>query len=199
MTSEMTKIHQAMRALNACVPVIGFAAPSGIGKTTLLSGVIRDLNERGRRVAVIKQARDDFDLDQPGKDSYRLRAAGIEQLLLASQRQSALVIEHPVPTEPQLAALVAQLAQDELDVVLVEGFRDRAVPKIELYRGQPAPRYPYDPWVIAVASDRPLPTPLVQLDLNAPVAVSGFIDALLAPPPPAEGLFATLPVSSGQQ
>lgn len=180
MNSKVAKIHQAMRALNVRLPVIGFAAPSGSGKTTLLSGVIRELIGRGRCVAVIKQARDDFDLDQPGKDSHRLRAAGVERLLLASEHQSALIVEHSQPREPQLAELVTQLADDELDLVLVEGFRDQPLPKIEVYRGQPQPRYPYDPWVIAVASDRALASELPQFDVAAPVAVALFIDNLLA-------------------
>lgn len=176
----MSKIHQALAPLNSRLPVIGFAAPSGTGKTTLLRGVIRALTGRGLRLAVIKQARDDFDLDRPGKDSFRLRAAGIERLLIASARQSALIIEPHEPREPQLAELLALLVVDELDLVLVEGFRDQPLPKIELYRGQPAPRYPYDPWVIAVASDRPLDTALPQLDVDSPAAVAAFIGELLA-------------------
>ncbi|MEZ5591475.1 MAG: molybdopterin-guanine dinucleotide biosynthesis protein B [Gammaproteobacteria bacterium] len=166
--------------LPAKIPVLGFVAPSGTGKTTLLKEVVRLLSEAGLRVGVIKQARDDFDLDRPGKDSYKLRKAGVERLLLASEKQSGLVIEQVEPREPELTELLELLDLDALDLVLVEGFRDCDFPKIELIRQSPGtPRYPADPAIIAVATDiepaTGLTTGLPQLDLNQPASVAEFI------------------------
>lgn len=168
-----------MTLANARIPVLGFAAPGGTGKTTLLAQVIGLLNAQALRVGVIKQARDDFDLDQPGKDSFRLRRAGVERLLIAAERQSALIVELDEPREPMLDELLALLDQDALDLVLVEGFRDQPFPKIELYRGRGEPRYPFDPWVVAVASDRVLDTALPRLDINDAAAVAEFVQRWL--------------------
>jgi molybdopterin-guanine dinucleotide biosynthesis protein MobB len=156
------------------LPVLGFVAPSGTGKTTLLSAVIRRLTAAGLRVGVIKQARIDFDLDQPGKDSDRLRRAGIERLLIAAERQSALIIEPREPREPELDELLALLNEDELDLVLVEGFRDAPIPRIALCRGATPPP-DGDCRLIAIASDRPLASRLPVLDLGDPAAVVEFV------------------------
>lgn len=160
-----------------CVPVIGFVAPSGSGKTTLLRQVITLLSAQGLRVGVLKQARDDFDVDIPGKDSYELRKAGLDRLLLASAGQLALIDEHPAGGEPVLAEALALFTQDDLDLILVEGFADTPYPKIEVHRQNgPTPRYPSDPQVIAVATDRhELATHLPVLNLNDPPAVAAFI------------------------
>jgi molybdopterin-guanine dinucleotide biosynthesis protein MobB len=163
---------------NARVPVLGFIASSGTGKTTLLSQVIAWLSTQGLRIGVIKQARDDFDVDQPGKDSYRLRKAGVERLLLASSQKSALVVEHPEGGEAELNALLALFDQNTLDIILVEGFSEQPFPKIELSRGATTLlRYPNDPLIIALATDRAgverLGIPV--LDLNDPVAVAEFV------------------------
>lgn len=157
-------------------PVLGFVAPSGTGKTTLLSAVIRRLTDAGLRVGVIKQARIDFDLDQPGKDSDRLRRAGIERLLIAAEHQSALIIEPPEPHEPTLDELLALLEPDELDLVLVEGFREAPIPRIALCRSATPPSDD-DPRLIAIASDRPLATRLPVLDIDDPAAVVEFVRA----------------------
>ncbi|MCB1714612.1 MAG: molybdopterin-guanine dinucleotide biosynthesis protein B [Candidatus Competibacteraceae bacterium] len=166
--------------LPAKTPVLGFVAPSGTGKTTLLKEVVRLLSEAGLRVGVIKQARDDFDLDRPGKDSYKLRKAGVERLLLASEKQSGLIIEQLEPHEPELTELLTLLDLEALDLVLVEGFRDCDFPKIELIRQSLATaRYPVDPAIIAVATDSELTaglaTGLPKLDINQPVLVAEFI------------------------
>ena len=89
----------------------------------------------GLRVGAAKQARDDFDIDQPGKDSYRLRKAGVERLLLTSSKKWALILEHPNGGDPELNELLLLFDRDELDIILVEGFSDQAFPKIELVRG----------------------------------------------------------------
>lgn len=163
---------------NARVPVVGFVAPQGTGKTLLLRRVIPGLVAHQVRVGVIKQARNDFDIDQPGKDSFRLRAAGVERLLVTSLDKSALILEHLDATEPELNELLGFLHQDELDVVLVEGFSQQAVPKIALQRaGSRLLCYPHDPWVIAVATDcldnAQFSVPV--LDINAPDTVVEFL------------------------
>jgi len=159
-------------------PVLGFAAFSGTGKTTLLRQLIPLLAQRDVRVALIKHAHHDFDIDKPGKDSYELRRAGAAQVLIASDRRRALLTEHVPPRILPLDELVAQLDLAAVDLVLVEGFRQSAFPKIELQRpslNRP-PLWPDDPDIIAVAADAPLAAgDLPVLDLNDPAAVSAFI------------------------
>ncbi|MDX1605173.1 MAG: molybdopterin-guanine dinucleotide biosynthesis protein B [Candidatus Competibacterales bacterium] len=169
------------------LPVIAFVGPSGVGKTTLIERVIAELSARGLRVGVIKQAREDFDVDQPGKDSYRLRKAGIEQLLVAAERQSALIIEPPEPVKPEPVELLSLLDAESLDLVLIEGFRDQALPRIALYRqglgavrpaeSRPAESRPAesDPLLLAVASDVALDGGVPCLDIGDPVEVANFI------------------------
>ena len=160
-------------------PVVGFAAYSGAGKTTLLKQLLPLLTERGVRIGMIKHAHHNFDIDIPGKDSYELRKAGASQMLVASARREALVTEKASPSEPHLDNLMGRLNQDELDLILVEGFKQVAFPKIELHRpsvGKPA-LYPQDTSVIAVATDAALPAPtdLPVLDINDPDAIAAFI------------------------
>lgn len=167
--------------LSTACPVIGFAAFSGTGKTTLLTKLLPALRERGLRVGMIKHAHHSFDIDQPGKDSYQLRKAGAEQILVASRRRWALIAETPQREEdPDLAELLAHLDTSSLDLVLVEGFKHVRFPKIELHR--PALGHPLlvadDESVIAVATDIPLRIPragVARLDLNAPDAIADFI------------------------
>ncbi|MEZ5542398.1 MAG: molybdopterin-guanine dinucleotide biosynthesis protein B [Pseudomonadota bacterium] len=164
--------------LGSPVPVLGFAACSGTGKTTLLIRLIPLLARRGLRIAMIKHAHHDFDIDIPGKDSYELRRAGARQVLVASDRRRALISECSPPREPALAELVAALDQDTLDLVLVEGFRHLPFPKIELHR--PALGHPLlcreDRSIIAVASDAaPECGALPVLDINHPAGVADFI------------------------
>jgi molybdopterin-guanine dinucleotide biosynthesis protein MobB len=162
------------------VPMLGFAAYSGTGKTTLLRRLIPILTHRGLRIGAIKHAHHDFDIDYPGKDSYELRKAGAGQVLIASQQRWALVVERPeATTEPALAELLARLDQAVLDLVVVEGFRHEAFPKIELHRpalGRPL-LYPADASILAIAHDgrlEPRP-PIPQLPLNVPEAIADFI------------------------
>ena len=152
------------------VPILGFAAYSGTGKTTLLRGLLPLLKARGLRVGVIKHAHHSFDTDVPGKDSYELRHAGATQMLIASRQRWALVTETARDEEPHLDELLGQLSTDRLDLVLVEGFKSERFPKIELHRASLG--YPLlcltDPSIIAIASDTPLPIgpgiPIIELD-----------------------------------
>jgi molybdopterin-guanine dinucleotide biosynthesis protein MobB len=164
---------------NAQKPVVGFAAYSGTGKTTLLKEVIPLLRQRGVRVGVIKHAHHSFEIDKPGKDSYELRMAGASQMLIASAQREALVVEKEVEGEADLDRLLAKLDQSSLDIILVEGFKDEAFPKIELYRetmGKP-PLHPQDPDIIAVATDCELPaaTRLPVLNINAADQIADFL------------------------
>jgi molybdopterin-guanine dinucleotide biosynthesis adapter protein len=165
---------------NGQIPVLGFAAFSGTGKTTLLVRLLPLLASRGLRIGMIKHAHHSFEVDTPGKDSYELRKAGAAQMLIASRQRWALMVENDEPgTEPALAELLPRLDHKALDVILVEGFKHERFPKIELYR--PSLRKPLlfleDDCVIAVASDAPLPVecPLPILDLNDPAQIVDFI------------------------
>jgi molybdopterin-guanine dinucleotide biosynthesis protein B len=164
--------------MNSKPTVLGFAAWSGTGKTTLLRELIPRLVEGGVRTGAIKHAHHDFDIDIPGKDSYELRKAGAPQVLVASARRWALITETPGGDDPDLDALIARLDHNALDLILVEGFRHVPFPKIELHRhttGHPL-LHPHDPSIIAVASDYLLDDcPLPVLDLNDPAAVTSFI------------------------
>ncbi|APZ44540.1 molybdopterin-guanine dinucleotide biosynthesis protein B [Acidihalobacter ferrooxydans] len=161
------------------IPVLGFAAWSGAGKTTLLTRVIPLLRERGLRCALLKHAHHMFDIDHPGKDSYALRKAGAEQVLIASRRRWALTVEDERDNDPALRDLLSHLDATRADLVLVEGFKGERMPKLEIHRpsvGKPL-LYPDDPDIIAVVSDTPLPTSLTQLDIDDPAAVADFIIA----------------------
>jgi molybdopterin-guanine dinucleotide biosynthesis protein MobB len=161
------------------VPMIGFAAYSGTGKTTLLKQLIPLLQDAGQRLGVIKHAHHQVEVDQPGKDSYELRKAGAGRVLLTSAKHWALMVDEQEAREPLLTELLTRLDCSELDLVLVEGFRHLAFPKIELHRrilGKPF-LYPADPSIIAIASDSEIveATELPQLDLNDPPAIAEFI------------------------
>ena len=160
-------------------PVVGFAAYSGAGKTTLLTKLLPLLTARGIRVGMIKHAHHSFDIDRPGKDSYELRQAGARQMLVASARREALIIDKAETSEPDLEQLIARLDQDILDLILVEGFKNVPFPKIEVFRatvGKPA-IYPDDDSVIAIATDGVLPihSDLPVLDINSPESVAVFV------------------------
>lgn len=163
----------------ARIPVIGFAAFSGVGKTTLLKQLLPLLVQRGLRIAMIKHAHHAFDIDHPGKDSYELRRAGASQMLVASSQREALIVEKTEAREPGLAELIGRIDQDSADLILVEGFKHSSFPKVELYRAsmsRPA-LYPDDADIIAVATDGelPFPTDLPVLDINTPRAMADFI------------------------
>ncbi|MDD5030736.1 MAG: molybdopterin-guanine dinucleotide biosynthesis protein B [Rhodoferax sp.] len=156
--------------------VVGFAGFSGSGKTTLVERLIPALKAHGLRVSVVKHAHHNFDIDHAGKDTFRHRAAGAFEVVVASDLRLALMREFEVARRPTVHQLLAEL-YDGVDWVLVEGFKDSDLLKIEVWRAQydkPA-RYPDDDFICAVATDSPdqLPTPtgLPVLDLNVPESV----------------------------
>jgi molybdopterin-guanine dinucleotide biosynthesis protein B len=155
--------------------VFGIAGFSGSGKTTLLEKLIPEFRARGLRVSVIKHTHHRFDLDRPGKDSYRHREAGAEEVLMLSSERWALMHELRGAPEPTLEQQLAILS--EVDLVLIEGFKAAPVPKVEVHRpalGKDA-LWPQNPNVVAVASDGQVDTPLPILDLNDPQAIAQFI------------------------
>ena len=161
------------------IPVLGFAAYSGTGKTSLLVKLLPLLGEKGVRVGVIKHAHHTFDIDHEGKDSYALRKAGAKQMLIGSDRRWALIVETEKRTGNILNDFIRRLDHESLDLILVEGFKPEIIAKIELIRpslGNPL-FYPEDRSVIAVATDSELPvkTTLPVLDLNNPQQIAEFI------------------------
>jgi molybdopterin-guanine dinucleotide biosynthesis protein MobB len=164
--------------MNTSKPVLGFAAFSGTGKTTLLEKLIPLLTAQDIRIAMVKHAHHAFDIDTPGKDSYRLRKAGAGQMLIASSQRQALMTENTTPQEPRLDELITRLDLDNIDLVLVEGFKQVPFPKIELHRQALGKTllYPEDPDIIAVASDHPADCgELPSLDINDTTAIAAFI------------------------
>jgi molybdopterin-guanine dinucleotide biosynthesis protein MobB len=166
------------------LPVLGFAAFSGTGKTTLLSKLLPLLKAQGLHIGIVKHTHHKFDIDHPHKDSYILRKAGAEQIAIASSKRTAIIIEHQDQRkEPSLIEALQGLEADKLDMVLVEGFKQETYPKIELHRKALQRPYLYlnDPEIIAVASDSPLlkisssmDFP-VRLDINNPQQITKFI------------------------
>ena len=165
---------------NATVPILGFVAPSGTGKTTLLKTIISSLKKKGIRLAVIKHSHHDFEIDKPGKDSYELRMAGADQMLIASKYRWALISENTrEENEVDLNALLKNLNQSQLDLVLVEGFKYEHFPKIELFRSghNLTPLAVSDADIIAVATDTQcaIDDKIPCLDLNNTEEILQFI------------------------
>ncbi len=161
------------------IPVIGFAAYSGTGKTTLITHIIRILAERNLRVGTVKHSHHKFDIDYPGKDSYRMREAGASQVLIGSSQRWALMVEHDIKEYRPLEYHLHKFDLANLDLVLVEGFKVGRLPKIEVYRpalGNPA-LHKQDKYIVAVATDDPasVDTDLPVFDLGDPGAIADFI------------------------
>jgi molybdopterin-guanine dinucleotide biosynthesis protein MobB len=167
------------------LPVIGFVGASGSGKTTLIAALLPLLRAAGVRAAVLKHARHGFDMDHPGKDSYRMREAGAAQVLVASRSRWVLQTElDGTLEEPPFRQLLGQFDPLLVDLVLAEGFAGESYPKIEVHRpahGEPPKCWPTDPLVLAVATDVLLdvPLPVRRLELNQPGDVAKFIVAHL--------------------
>ncbi|MDK9780821.1 bifunctional molybdopterin-guanine dinucleotide biosynthesis adaptor protein MobB/molybdopterin molybdotransferase MoeA [Vibrio sp. B172a] len=159
------------------IPILGFAAYSGTGKTTLLEALLPKLTEAGLRIGMLKHAHHNFDVDQPGKDSHRLRKAGASQMLISSRNRFALMTETP-ESESEFDYLLTRFDEDKLDVVLVEGCKNIAFPKIELHReevGKPW-LHPNDENIIAIASDSgELDSELPQMNINDLEAIAQFV------------------------
>ena len=156
--------------------IIGFAGWSGAGKTTLVAKVLPRIVARGLSVSTLKHAHHSFDVDQPGKDSWRHRQAGAQEVMVCSQNRWALMRELRGAPEPSFDELVRRMSP--VDILLVEGFKRHSHPKIEVYRpslGKPR-LHPEDPLVVAIASDEVLPElGLPWLSLSDAGAVATFI------------------------
>jgi molybdopterin-guanine dinucleotide biosynthesis protein B len=155
--------------------VFGFAGYSGSGKTTLIEQLIPRLTARGLRVSIVKHAHHAFDIDRPGKDSWRHREAGAAEVLITSAHRWVLMHELRGEPEPDLATQLAQMSP--CDLVLVEGYKFADVPKLEVHRPSTgkALLHPEDPNIVAVAADAPVRTTLPILDLNDYDAVAAFV------------------------
>lgn len=163
--------------IHTAIPVIGFAAFSGAGKTTLLTSLIAIFKQRAVRTGVIKHSHHDFKIDQPGKDSYELRKAGASQVLIGTERHWALMVDSS--TNLTLGDYLQYLHHDELDLIVVEGYKLEAIPKIEIYRpelGHPLLSL-YDETIIAVATNDAggITGKQAILDLDRPEQIADFI------------------------
>lgn len=155
--------------------IFGFAGYSGSGKTTLIEHLIPLFTARRLRVSLIKHAHHTFDVDTPGKDSYRHRHAGCTEVLVTSSRRWVLMHELRGAEEPDLNQQLMHLSP--CDLVLVEGFKHDPIAKIEVYRAVTGESvlHPHDTNIVAVASDVMLDTKLPWLDLNQPPQIAEFI------------------------
>jgi molybdopterin-guanine dinucleotide biosynthesis protein B len=148
---------------NERTPVVVFVGLSGTGKTTYLEKLIPALKSRGLRLAVLKHDAHGFEIDKPGKDSYRMKAAGADSVAICSGGKLAIV--EATPTEPTIPEILDKL--QPVDLVLIEGYKKSAYPKIEIHRaalGKPLLSQPEE--LLAVVTDEPLPVPVPQLGLD---------------------------------
>ena len=158
-------------------PAVSFVAKSGTGKTTLVIEVIAELKRRGYRVGALKHDAHRFEIDHQGKDSQRMTAAGADTTLISSPAKHALVVQHTAA--PTIEELINRYFGD-VDLVLAEGYKLTALPKIEVHRPAHSDAMlcrgeRFDPTLLAVASDVPLQLDVPVLDLNDPPAVADFI------------------------
>ena len=156
--------------------VMGIVGWSGSGKTSLLVELLPLLRARGLKVSTMKHAHHRFDVDKPGKDSFRHREAGASEVLVVTSSRWVLMHESRDEPEPSIEALIERMTP--VDLLLIEGFKTHSHPKLEIHReseGKPL-LCPGDPDIVAVATDRPIPgLDLPQLDLNDPPAIADFI------------------------
>jgi len=153
----------------------GFAGWSGSGKTTLIEKLIPRFVKRGLRVSLIKHAHHTFDVDQPGKDSYRHRQAGAAEILVTSSRRWVLMHELRGAHEPSFEEQLQRLSP--CDLLLVEGFKFAPIPKLEVWRAATGEGllHPNDPHILAVASDSRVETKLPCFDLNNVDGIEEFV------------------------
>ena len=153
----------------------GFAGWSGSGKTTLIEKLIPLFVKRGLKVSLIKHAHHTFDVDVPGKDSYRHRQAGATEVLVTSSRRWVLMHELRGAQEPSFDEQLKHLSP--CDLLIVEGFKFAPIPKLEVWRAGPGEGmlHPNDPHIVAVASDEKVETRLPLFDLNDPESIAGFV------------------------
>ena len=158
-----------------CVKTFGFAGWSGSGKTTLIEKLIPRFTGIGLRVSLIKHAHHTFDVDHPGKDSYRHRHAGASEVLVTSSRRWVLMHELRGAQEPSFDEQIRHVSP--CDLLIVEGFKFAAIPKLEVWRALTgeALLHPNDPHIVAVASDAKIETRVPLLDLNAHEEIATFI------------------------
>ncbi len=156
--------------------IYGVIGWKNAGKTSLMERLVTEITGRGLSVSTVKHVHHDVDLDQPGKDTWRHRAAGAREVVLASARRHAILTEHRNAPEPPLHAILARLAP--VDLVLIEGYKRDSHPKIEVFREAAGHELiqPNDPYVRAVATDGTLPPlPVPRLDLNDTVTIANFV------------------------
>jgi molybdopterin-guanine dinucleotide biosynthesis protein B len=164
-------MHEDVRA----VKTFGVAGWSGSGKTTLIEKLIPRFVDRGLRVSLIKHAHHYFDIDKPGKDSYRHREAGASEVMLVSDLRWALLSELRGASEPTLEECIERISP--CDLLLVEGFKREAIPKLETWRkaNQKPLLHPEDPGIIALAADAPVDSGLRRFDLDDAEGIADFI------------------------
>lgn len=155
--------------------IYGVIGWKNAGKTSLMERLVAEITARGYRVSTVKHVHHDVDLDQPGKDSYRHRVAGATEVVLASADRFALMREHRGP-EPALPEILARMAP--VDLILVEGYKRDAHPKVEVFRREAGHDLiqPGDDLVRAVATDAELGAlPVPVLDLNNTASIADFV------------------------
>lgn len=162
---------------HSTIPILGFAAASGTGKTTLLTQLLPLLKKANLRVGLIKHSHHDFEIDHKSKDSFELRKAGATPIAIVSKFRRAIIEEFEDHVEPNLIEQVALFNPEKIDLILVEGFRGEMFAKIELHRAElnKPLLYQNDVHIIAIATDTFLETNLPQLNLNFPVEIADFI------------------------
>ena len=158
------------------LPLLGFVANSGTGKTTLISLLIPILKKHGLKVGLIKHSHHNFETDQPGKDSYRLRKAGASPVVLVSKHRRAVITELSAG-EPTLAEQLYCFESEAVDLVVVEGFKHEIFPKIELHRNElNSPLlHTNDASIVAIASNHNITANIPCLDLNNPEQIADFV------------------------
>ena len=164
------------------IPLLGFAAYSGTGKTTLLRKLIPILKDKGLRIGMVKHTHHNIDIDHPGKDSYELRKSGTAQMVLASPKQTSLIVVHEEQVDSDLSKALSLLQTDSLDLVLVDGFKHENIPKIELHRTEMERPfiYPKDTNIIAVVVEESIELEnaehLIRLNFKQPQQIAEFIE-----------------------